>query len=57
MDLGANKASSFKNFYQILNESKWRGAWVAQSVEHPTLGFSSGHEPRVTGLNPESGFT
>ena len=22
------------------------GAWVAQSVEHPTLDFSSGHDPR-----------
>ena len=23
------------------------GAWVAQSVECPTLGFGSGHDPRV----------
>ena len=25
------------------------GAWVAQSFEHPTLGFRSGDEPRVVG--------
>ena len=26
----------------------WRGNWVAQSAEHPTLDFSSGHYPKVT---------
>ena len=28
------------------------GAWVAQWVEHLTLDFSSGHDPRVSGSNP-----
>jgi len=32
-----------------------RDAWVAQSVGHWTLDFSSGHDLRVVGLNPESG--
>ena len=25
-----------------------RGAWVAQSVKHPTLGFASGHDLTVS---------
>ena len=33
----------------------FRGAWAAQSVEHPTLDFSSGHDPRVVGSSPTSG--
>ena len=28
---------------------------MAQSVEQPTLAFSSGHDPRVMGLSPVSG--
>ena len=32
-----------------------RGAWVAQSVERPTLDFGSGHDPRVAGSGPTSG--
>ena len=28
---------------------------MAQSVEHPTLDFSSGHDPKVMGLSPTSG--
>lgn len=32
-----------------------RGTWVAQSVKHLTLGFSSGHDLRVVRLNLESG--
>ena len=39
---------SFKNI-------SFRGAWVAQSVESPTLEFGSGHDPRVVGLSPTSG--
>ena len=34
---------------------KTQGAWVAQSVEHLTLDFSSGHDPRVVGFSPASG--
>ena len=29
-------------------EKRSKGAWVAQSVRYPTLGFSSGHD--LTGL-------
>jgi len=32
-----------------------RGTWVAQSVEHPTFDFGSGHDLRVLGSSPESG--
>ena len=32
-------------------------ARVAPSVEHPTLGFGSGHDPGVVGSSPVSGFT
>ena len=32
------------------------GAWVAQSVELPTLDFWLSHDPRVTGSSPGSGF-
>ena len=28
---------------------------MAQSVKHPTLDFSSGHDPRVVGSSPVSG--
>jgi len=30
-------------------------AWVAQSVKHPTLGFSSSPDLRVVRSSPESG--
>lgn len=32
----------------------WGGAWVTQSVEQLTLGFSSGRDVRVTGSSPTS---
>ena len=32
-----------------------RDAWVAQSVEHLTLDFTSSHNPTVMGLSPTSG--
>ena len=32
-----------------------RGSWVAQSVEHVTLDFGSGHDPGVMGSSPVSG--
>ena len=31
------------------------GSWVAQWVEHLTLGFCSGRDPRVVGFRPVSG--
>ena len=33
----------------------FRGAWVAQSVEAPTLGFGSGHQLTIRGPSPASG--
>ena len=33
------------------------GTWVAQSVEHQTLDFGSGHDPRVMGSSPTLGST
>ena len=38
-----------------LKERFW-GAWAAQSVKHLTLDFCSGHDLRVVGLTPTSGF-
>ena len=32
-----------------------QGAWVAQSVKCPTLGFNSGHDLRVMELSPIPG--
>ena len=29
-----------------------RSAWVAQSVEHPTLGFGSGHDLTIREFEP-----
>ena len=31
----------------------WKGAWVVQSIEHPILGFDSGHDLQVVELSPE----
>ena len=31
------------------------GTWVAQSVKHPTLDFSSGHDLMVVRSSPASG--
>ena len=33
-----------------------RGAWVAQSVKHPTLDSSSSHNLMVLGFKPQVGF-
>ena len=35
-----------------LQVSEIGGAWVAQSVEHPALNFSSGLHPKVMGKSP-----
>ena len=35
----------------------FRGTWVAQWVEHPTLDFGSGHDLRVMRLSPKLGST
>ena len=34
-----------------------QGAWVAQLVERPTLGFGAGHGLGVGGSSPTSGFS
>ena len=34
----------------------FRGAWVAQSVEHPTLDFGSGHDLMVCEIKPFIGL-
>ena len=34
---------------------KMWSAWVVWLVEHQSLGFGSGHDPRVMGLSPTSG--
>ena len=48
--------SIFLNLNNTL-KSKLSGAWVAQSVKHPTLDFGSCHDPRIVGSNPASGST
>lgn len=37
----------------IVKDQSW-GAWVAQSVKHLTLNFSSGHDLRIVQLSPKS---
>ena len=39
-----------------ISKKDQRGAWLAQSVEHPALDFSSGHEPKIVGSSPALGF-
>ena len=51
------KMVNFMGYESYLSKNKWRGAWVAQPVTHPTLGFDSGHDLRVMRLNPTSGST
>lgn len=38
-----------------VDKNQKKGAWMAQSTEHLTLGFCSGHALRIVGLSPESG--
>ena len=40
---------------QLPFNNECTGAWVAQSAEHLTLDFCSGHDPRIVGLSPVSG--
>ena len=37
---------------QLIKEGRKGGARVAQPVERPTLGFNSGHDPRVVRSSP-----
>ena len=38
-----------------IKADNFRSIWVAQSVEHPTHDFSSGHDLRTVGSSPTSG--
>ena len=51
MNFGKIKSSSIND----LKKSHFRGAWVAQSVEHLTLDLGSGHGPRIVESSPVSG--
>ena len=42
--------------YFKLNAPGRQGAWVAQSLKHLTLGFSSGHDLMVHEFEPHIGF-
>ena len=35
-----------------IRKARSRGNWVAQSVDNPTVGFSSGHDLMVHGFEP-----
>ena len=43
------------SFDEVIPKENPRGASMAQTVEHQILGFSSGHDFRVVGLNPTFG--
>lgn len=44
------RENSFQNIYNT------RGTWLAQSVEHLTLGFISGHNLQCHGIKPCNGL-
>ena len=46
-----------KEFRIILKVYICRGTWVAQSVKHLTLGFSSGHDLTVCEITPRVGLS
>ena len=41
----------------LIRRNTQRGAWVAQSVKHLTLGFSSGHDLAVCEFEPHIGLS
>lgn len=41
----------YEHFFKVVS---MQGAWVAQLLEHWTLGFSLHHDLRVVGLSPAS---
>ena len=45
-----------KDSFILLRIHKHRGAWVAQSVRHPTLEFCSGCDLMVHGMEPRGMF-
>ena len=40
-----------ESYYQFT----FQGTWVSQMVQHVTLDFGSGHDPRVVTSSPASG--
>ena len=40
----------------LVLKNKFRGTWLAQSVKHPTLDSSSGHNLMVHGIKPHVGL-
>ena len=40
----------------VVKKGLLRGTWVAQSVQHLTLGFGSGHDLSVCGFEPHVGL-
>ena len=42
--------------WQLSLKRKLWGAWVVDSVQHLTLGFSSGHDLAVPGIEPCGGL-
>ena len=39
--------SRCQNPNAVINMQQFRGTWMAQSVEHSTLGFKSGHDLKI----------
>ena len=57
MSTGSSEACEvYRAICNVLKNSICRGAWVAQSVKHPTLDLSSGHDLTVRGLEPCNRF-
>ena len=48
-------SSSFAHQEALKTGFAW-GAWMAQSVKHPTLGVSSGHDLTLRGIKPRLGL-
>ena len=42
----------FRLSFKLIKYDNYQGAWVAQSVKHLTLDFSSGHNLTVPGIEP-----
>ena len=44
----------FSDYYEDQINPTYRGTWMAQSVEPPTLDFSSGHDLMIPELEPHT---
>ena len=54
LSLSQNKLK--KKIVHYPKKNKFQGAWVVQLVKHLTLGFSSGHDLKVCGIEPQVGL-